>query len=133
MSTRETILTAVATTLSALAGGRVYRSRREQLPDLPAIVVTPEEEDAKETVLGRMDRRLRIAISVYARGETPDSASDAVLAAAWAALALDPSLGQSSDVCLEQTHRVVWDIDDNDLVRATLTVTVGYRTSNGDM
>ena len=133
MSTREALLAAVATTLSGLAGGRVYRSRREQLPTLPAIVIAPQDEEAIEIVLGYIDRRLKVGIEVLAKGDTPDNAADATLAAAWAALAANPQLGLGSEVQLESEHAISWDFEDYDYVRATLTITCNYRTTFGAM
>ena len=37
MTTRDTLLAAIASALSGVASGRVYRTRREQLPTLPAV------------------------------------------------------------------------------------------------
>lgn len=133
MSTRETLLAAVAATLSGVASGRVYRSRREQLPVLPAVIVTPSSESAEEELIGIGYRRLDIAIDVYASGDTPDTAADAVLAAAWAALAADPGLGLGSEVQLRMAHSIDWDFEEYDHVRATLRVTLDYRTTLGSM
>jgi hypothetical protein len=132
-STRETILAAVATALAGVASGRIYRSRREQLPTLPAVIVEPQGEDAAENVLGRMDRRLTVGVTVYAKGDTPDTAADATLAAAWAALFATPDLGLGSDVQIDPAHSIDWDFEDFDQARATLHVTVNYRTATGSM
>lgn len=135
MSTRETILAAVASTLvtASVAAGRVYRSRREQLPTLPAVIVTPQSEEAVESVLGLMDRRISVGVDVYAKGDTPDNAADATLAAAWSALFAAPDLGLGSDVQIDPLHSIDWDFEDYDHVRATLRVTVIYRTATGSM
>lgn len=133
MSTRENVLAAIATALSGLASGRVYRSRREQLSTLPAIVIEPERESASEEALGVTDRRLDVAIAVYANGDIPDNAADSTLAAAWAALYATPTLGLGSNVQLEPGHAVEWDFDDFDYVRAILRVTINYRTTTGGM
>lgn len=133
MSTRETILTAFATALAGVASGRVYRSRREQLPTLPAVIVEPLSEVAEETVLGLTDRRLTVGVQVLAKGDTPDNAADATLAAAWAALATANALGLGSEVQIEPAHEVDWDFEDYDHCRASLRVTVIYRTATGSM
>jgi hypothetical protein len=133
MSTRETLLAAVATALSGVAGGRIYRSRREQLPTLPAVIVEPQGEEAQEVSLGYMDRRITVGVVVYAKGDTPDNAADSTLASAFAALAATPSLGLGEDVQLETTHAVEWDFEDYDYVRATLRLTYFYRTASGSM
>lgn len=134
MSTRETVLAAIATTLAGLAGGRVYRARRDQLPALPAIVVTPDAEEVAEAVLGVLDRRLRVAVSIFAEGPTPDAAADALLAAVWAALTADLQLGiGGTDVQLEPAHSISWEYAENDQVRATLFLAIAYRTPFGAM
>lgn len=133
MSTRDTILAAFATALAGVAGGRVYRTRREQLPTLPAVIVEPTSETAEETVLGLTDRRLSVGIQVLAKGDTPDNAADATLAAAWAALAVANALGLGSEVQIEPAHEIDWDTEDYDYGRATLRVTVIYRTATGSM
>lgn len=133
MSTRETVLAALASTLAALASGRVYRSRRESLPGLPAIIIQPASADADEVVLGLLDQRLRVAIAIYAEGDVPDTAADAVLSGVWSALQADPHLGLGSEVQLEQAHTIDWEFEDFDQVRVTLSVTVQYRTAVGTM
>jgi|GEM_PF-4037432 len=127
MSARATILAAIASVLSTLVSGRVYRSRLEQLPDVPAIVIEPISEDASEQVLGQLDRRLQVAVRIFARGDIPDDAADPVLSAAWAALSAPASLG--AEVQVEVAHSVLWETDDVDTVRATLGIAVGYRTA----
>ena len=133
MSSRETLLAAVATALAGVASGRVYRSRKEQLPTLPAVVILPASEDANEEVLGREDASLSVDLEVYAKGDTPDNAADATLAAVWAALRATPTLGLGTDVQLMPGRRINWDFEDYDHVRATLTVTYLYRTATGAM
>jgi hypothetical protein len=133
MSTRENILAAVATALAGVASGRIYRTRREQLGTLPAIVVEPVSEQAEELSLGYIDRRLTVGINVYAKGDTPDNAADSTLGSAWAALAATPTLGLGTEVQLESPHGIDWDVEDYDYVRATLSVTYNYRTALGSM
>ena len=132
MSTRDTLLAAMATALASVASGRVYRTRREQLPTLPAIIVSPLSEEAAENVTGQLDRRLTVGVDVYAKGDTPDNAADSVLAAAWTALQGASSLN-TAGVQLEMAHDVAWDYEDYDNVRATLRVTLNYRTAVGAM
>jgi hypothetical protein len=133
MSTRETLLAAIATTLSGVASGRVYRTRREQLPTLPAVVITPDQEEANEDVIGAEDSMLTVAIDVYAKGDTPDNAADATLSAVWSALRASIDLGQGANVQLMPRRSVSWDTEDYDMVRATLRVTYLYRTATGAM
>jgi hypothetical protein len=133
MGSRDTLLAAVATTLAGVAGGRVYRLRREQLPTLPAVVIEPRSEEASEVALGVTDRRMDVDLIIFAKGDTPDNAADATLSAVWAALYATPTLGLGSNVQLEPAHRVAWDAEDFDYVRATLSVTYNYRTATGAM
>ena len=133
MSARETILAAFQTALSGLASGRVYRSRMEQLPALPAIVITPDGEDAEEKLLGVMDAELTVNVSIYAKGDTPDSAADSLLSAVHAALSADLSLGLGSDVQIQPRRRVNWEFDQYDEARIAARYTVFYRTPFGGM
>jgi hypothetical protein len=133
MTTRENILAAVATALSGVASGRIYRSRREQLPALPAVVVEPINESASEELVGVIYRRLEVGIVVYAKGDTPDNAADTAISGAWSALVAAPTLGLGADVQLDMNHGVDWDFEDYDMVRATLRVTYQYRTATGSM
>lgn len=134
MSTRETILAAIATTLAGVASGRVYRSRREAIETLPAVVIEPRSEEADENALGVLDRTLHVGISVYAKGDTPDNAADATLSAVWAALAAAPQLGQGTDVQIDMAHQSVeWDFEDYDYARAILNIDVGFRTASNAM
>jgi len=128
MSQRETILAAVATKLAGLAGGRVYRTRREQIGTLPAVVITPASETMQEFALGLLDHSLEVSIDVYASGDTPDSAADAVIEDSWAALAADPTLGLGSNVQLRFIRDIQWDFEDFDMARASLRITIEYRT-----
>ena len=100
MSTRETILAAFATKLAGVAGGRVYRARREQIPTLPAIVIEQAGMQSDETVLGMTDHLLTVSVAVLATGETPDSAVDATLTAAHSAILADFTLGLGNEVNL---------------------------------
>lgn len=133
MSTRETILAAVATALAGVASGRIYRSRKEQLSTLPAVIITPDQEQAEEVVLGKTDRRLTVAIAVFASADTPDAGADSTLASCWSALAVANALGLGSDVQVDPAHEITWEWDDYDYVRATLRVTINYRTDTGSM
>lgn len=135
MSTRETILAAFASALSGVAGGRVYRERREQIAasGLPAVVVEPRSEEIGENVIGRADHRLEVVATIYASGDVPSTAADATLAAVHAAIMADPGLGQGSDVQVDPNARIDWDIESYDEARAALTYTINYRTALGAM
>lgn len=131
MSQREIILAAIETALSGVAGGRVYRSRREQIPLLPAVLIEPETADADEQVLTRLDHELMISVSALDKGDTPDTAADITLDAIHAAIMADPSLGLGSEVQVRQGFKTEWNFSDYDYVKATNRYTITYQTEAG--
>jgi len=128
MSARDNILVALRTALSGLCDGRVYRSRLDQLPVLPAIIITPESETDTGDMLGCTDATLTVAISIYARADIPDQAIDPILAAVLAAIRTDSTLGLGSDVQIQPSRRIDWDIQNYDDGAATLHIDITYRT-----
>mgnify|MGYP001324539806 CR=1 FL=1 len=128
MSARDNILVALRTALSGLCDGRVYRSRLDQLPVLPAIIITPESETDTGEMLGCTDATLTVAISIYARADIPDQAIDPILAAVLAAIRTDSTLGLGSDVQIQPSRRIDWDIQNYDDGAATLHIDITYRT-----
>lgn len=134
MSTRETILAAIATQLASVASGRVYRSRREQLPTLPAVIIEPVSGRGEEIALGAMDHELSVSVAVFARGDTPDNAADATLLAAHTALIADRALGLgvTNGVTLMPDFECDWNFEDYDYVRAEHRYRVLYRTTGND-
>lgn len=132
MSTRETILAAIATQLASVASGRVYRSRREQLPTLPAIVIEPQSSQSSELSLGAMDHELVVNVALYANGDTPDSTADATLLAAHTALIADRSLGLGNGITLLPDFDADWQFEDYDFVRAVHRYRITYRTTGND-
>ncbi len=133
MSLRENILAALQVALSGIAGGRVYRSRKEQLPTLPAIVISPESEIDSGEALGVTDTELQVGITIYARGDIPDQAADSTLAAAYAAIIASSDLGLGSNVQIMPGREVTWAIDDYDDSSVTLHIRIQYRTAQGAM
>jgi len=132
MTTRETILAAFAKQLAAVASGRVYRTRRDQLPDLPAVIIEPESATTSEIVLGAMDHELAVSVAIYAKGGTPDNAADATLLAAHAAVIIDRSLGLGNGVQVRPEFEAEWNFDDYDYVKAIHHYHVTYRTTGND-
>lgn len=128
MSARDNILVALRAALSGLCDGRVYRSRLDQLPVLPAIIITPESETDTGEMLGCTDATLTVAISIYARADIPDQAIDPILAAVLAAIRTDSTLGLGSDVQIQPSRRIDWDIQNYDDGAATLHIDITYRT-----
>ncbi len=133
MSTRETLLAALHTSLSGLSGGRVYRSRKEQMPTLPAIVIRPESEEDTGEMLGVTDTVLTVAVEIYARGDIPDQAADATLSDVYAAVVATPDLGLGGDVQILPGRSVTWEIEDYDDAGVTLRLRILYRTALGAM
>ena len=128
MSQRETILDALRATLSGLCSGRVYRTRKEQLPSVPAIVIRPESEDDPGEMLGCTDATLTVAIAIYAKGDTPDQAADSTLAAVLDALKPDSTLGLGSDIQVKPTRRIDWNFENYDDAEVILRLEITYRT-----
>lgn len=132
MSTRETILAAAASTLvtASVAAGRIYRTRREQLGTLPAVVVEPGRQAGQETMLGVMDHEFEIACRVFAQGDVPETAADATIAAMHAALFANLSLGLGSDVQLLPRYDMSEpNIENYDSVEIVVRYPVTYRTA----
>lgn len=125
--TREPILAALQSTLSGLCAGRVYRTRKEQLPALPAIVIRPDSENDPGDMLGVIDSTLSVAIAIYAQGEIPDQAADSVLEQVLAALRADSTLGLS-DTQLLPPRRIEWAFENYDDAEVTLRIDISYRT-----
>jgi len=128
MSLRESILAALLATLSGLCSGHVYRSRKEQLPAIPAIVIRPESADDPGEMLGVADATLTVAIEIYAQGDIPDQASDPVLEAVLSALKDDPTLGLGTDVQIKPGRHIDWAIENYDDSGVTLHINISYRT-----
>lgn len=136
MSTRETILAAVQTILvnASVAAGRVYRARREQIETLPAVEIDMVSAASQSSApLGVADHSLVFAVAALAKGDTPETAVDATLAAAHAALlAAGPTLGLGADVqLLPEWEAESPDIEQFDYVRLAHRYTVLYRTASG--
>lgn len=128
MSPRENVLAALVATLSPILPASVWRSRKEQLPTIPAIVVRPESEEDLGEMLGVTDATLTVAIEIYARGEIPDQAADPLLADVLDALKVDATLGLGSDVQVLPRRRIDWDIENYDDAGVTVRVDIDYRT-----
>ncbi|MCU0919675.1 MAG: hypothetical protein MUF16_04970 [Burkholderiaceae bacterium] len=131
MSTRETILAAIATALTgaSVASGNVFRSRQEAINLLPSVVVEPVAEQADETVLGMLDRTLTVAVGVYVEGDPADNAADATVALVESTLLADRTLGLGSEVQIRSAVDTRWEFDEQDLARVTVTFSVSYRTA----
>lgn len=133
MSTRETILAAVATTLAGVASGRIYRRRQEQIETLPAVEVEFAGAVAGNAPIGVADHELRVRVAVLAKGDTPETAADATLVLVHSALLAAINLGLGTDVQIDPDN---WtadepEISDYDYIRQSHIYTVRYRTAFG--
>lgn len=128
MSTRETILQAIKVKLSGLADGRVYRSRKEQLPALPAIVVLPAAANTDGEMLGVTDWLFGVAVNLYGRADIPDQAVDPLLDQVLALLAPSNALGLGDDVQIRPSRRLDWNFESYDDLQVVLYLDIDYRT-----
>jgi hypothetical protein len=136
-SVRETILQAIATALTGAtpAGAQVFRSRAEAMArdELPAIVVTPEEESDQLSGQALNESTLAVAVAIHTRGEVPDQLADPVAVSAHGVL-------MSSSAIAALAHRVRksgsrWERDEADQTAGILTTiyTVRYLHPVGDI
>lgn len=134
MSTRETVLEAVKSQLTnaSVASGHVYRGRREQIVNLPAVEIERLGGKSTEIALGTMDHEMVFSVAVLAKGDTPDTAADATLLAVHSALIADRALGLGNGVQLLPDFESDLDIDNIDYARSTHRYTVTYRTTGND-
>lgn len=131
-STREEILSAIASKISGVAGGRIYRTRREQIKTLPVVLVEQAGMSSRENVLGVTDHELNVSVAVLGSGDMPDSAVDATLISVHTALTADRTLGLGNDVqLLPDWETEAPDIDAYDYARVAHRYTVTYRTATG--
>lgn len=140
-SIREQILLAVLATvrpqITAL-GATLHRSptvalTREQCP---ALVVFPETETITERANDRVTRELTVRITALARAvppAEPETAADALLTAAHAALMADGNLGGLALGIRELDCE--WEVEDADAVAATIPARyrITYRTLAADL
>lgn len=95
---REQILSALATSLASVSGvnGRVYRSRVEPIArnESPAVIVEPVQDQAAiPDVLGRINWRMTVRVTVYVRANIPDQAADSIVQSVYAKMMADPTVG----------------------------------------
>lgn len=95
---RESILTALATALASVSGvnGRVYRSRVEPIArnESPAVIIEPTQDQADvPDVIGRINWRMTVRVTVYVRANVPDQAADPIVQSLYALVLADPTVG----------------------------------------
>ena len=122
MSLRETVLDAIVAAVQTCAPF-VARSRGEQLPALPAIIVRPQSATRDPAVIGVRQSQFSVALEIYAAGDIPDQAADAVLDAIDAALDRpDPlGLGAAAQLLPDRTWQWAFAPWDNGQVVLSLT------------
>jgi hypothetical protein len=128
MSLQENILAGIATALVGVASGRVYRDRREGIETLPAVSIEPESADEEETVLGKVDGILTVAVSIYAKGETPSTAADSIAASIKAIMTSGKDFSLGTDVQLLPGCSHEWDYENYDYARLILRYRIAYRS-----
>jgi len=128
MSIQENILEGIKTSLSGLVSGNVFRDRREQIVNLPAIGIEPEVADEQEEVLGFTDGIMTVAVMVYAAGDIPSSAADTVVASVKAVMVPGYDFGLGNDIQLLPGVSQEWDFENFDYVRVSLRYRVQYRS-----
>ena len=136
-SKREQILAAITTKLLPTAGvsGRVFRSQADPNPrDLaPFITVEWSSEQSMPDTVQLLGRSLNVDVSVYTRGDTPDSLADPIMVDLHQRLVADPSLGGLAiDIQLEDASNEVIAAD-FPAAKVTHTYVVKYRHSYGNM
>ena len=131
MSAREDVLAAIAAILvtASVAGGRIYRTRQESIVTMPAVNVEPVSDQVDQPVIGRMDHMLRVAVNVFASGDTPDNAADATLDAVITTVLGNPTLGIGNSIQVHSAHEISWDFSDFDIARATVIFNISIRTA----
>ncbi len=106
-SKRELIVRAIMDALSPLpgVGGRIFRSQADPNPRemAPYIAVQWTNEQSAPDAVQLMGRVLNVEVSVYTRGDVPDSLADDIIVSAHALIMADPSLGGlAMDTMLEE-------------------------------
>jgi hypothetical protein len=93
---RESILAALATTLNGVAGATAYRSRVEPFSrnQSPAVIVEPVSDQADvPDVVGRINWRMTVRVTVFVRANVPDQASDSIVQSLYSLILTDPTIG----------------------------------------
>lgn len=140
---REQAIAAIVTALTGTVqvGARIYRSRVEPLSrgEAPAIVVGPGPDrsiSAEKTgglSMCKLDHRLMVAISVYARGTVVDQLADPIEADVHRRLMTDRTLG---GIVMDVVYRGrSAEIDPADQTAGWMTTEyeIRYRTSVDDL
>jgi len=95
---REQILTTLSNSLASVSGvnGRVYRSRVEPIArnESPAVILEPVQDQADQPdVVGRINWRLTVRVTVYVRANVPDQAADSIVQSVYSKMLQDTTVG----------------------------------------
>lgn len=136
-SKRERIVQAIMTKLATVAGvdGRVYRSQADPNPRelTPFVTVEWTNEQSSPDAVQLLGRVLTVAVSVYTRGDGPDTLADDILVSAHQKITADPSLGGLAiDVVLDDANVEILAAD-LPAARVTHNYSVKYRHKYEDM
>ena len=96
MSKRNSILAAIATTLSGTSGANaVYRSRTDAVrrEEMPIIIVDWTADDPTMTFNDYVDWLLQVRVTFLVRSDIPDNAADAMISSAYGLLMNDRTIG----------------------------------------
>ena len=134
MSAFSDIVGAVVTLLNtapAVAGGRITRASERDVAQssATAVAVRIESAEPERIVIKSLDWASVIAIDIYARGASPDSVADPILALVYARIMADPTLTGTVIDC--QPQGISWDYSaaDTDLCVCTARFAVQHRTT----
>lgn len=136
-SKREQIVRAIMATLAPApgVGGRVFRSQADPNPRevAPYIAVQWTNEQSSPDTVQLLGRTLTVEVSIYTRGDIPDSLADDIVVAAHHLIMADPSLGGLAiDTMLEDaTAEII--AADMPAAKVTHAYSVKFRHSYGDM
>lgn len=127
MSLRREIVFAMREALARVLPDKVVYCRREQIGDLPALVIRIEAEENNPEVIGVHDATLTFAVDCYVRYDGADGDGFDLIDAIDQSLRADPTLGLGSNVQITPARRSVWDYDGFDDIRITTLYEVQYR------
>lgn len=136
-SIRERILASLAADLAGVAGidGRVYRSDpNPSARDLhPFVTLDWQSDQAAPATVPQTERRLVALVSVFVRGDGPDTLADPIMVAAHAAITADTTRGGLAiDTLLADASFEVESADET-AGRLTHVYEINYRHSFADM
>lgn len=137
MTKRESILQALVTLLAdtTAVGSNIFRSRVLALSrdESPSLVIMPTQEEGTEDALGFIDSKLTVQISVYQRGEVPDSLADSIVESVFSKVMADPKLGGLAIDIYEDGTNFEFDDADQEAVWIGMQFIVWYRHARNSL